>query len=119
MGNTRRNFIKSTIGVGAIAAVSGSLSAAEGRAVTTAADMSITVHMSGGGVGYVDMLHFASCVPHIGEFQEYKGGVDRTGRWYEPPLKLTGGAVTVPTGPGFGLASDLKMFKNAKPVGRR
>jgi L-alanine-DL-glutamate epimerase-like enolase superfamily enzyme len=81
------------------------------------AGMSITVHMSGGGVGYVDMLHLASCVPNIGEFQEYKGGVDRSGQWYDPPLKLKDGAVTVPTGVGLGLASDLKMFKKAKPVG--
>ena len=85
--------------------------------MAAAADMSITVHMSGGGVGYVDMLQFASCVPNIGAFQEYKGSVERTGRWYDPPLKLTGGAVTVPTGPGLGLATDAKVFKNAKPVG--
>jgi L-alanine-DL-glutamate epimerase-like enolase superfamily enzyme len=87
--------------------------------MAAAAGMSITVHMSGGGVGYVDMLQFASCTPNIGAFQEYKGGVERTGRWYDPPLKLKDGAITVPTGPGLGLASDARVFKNAKPVGRR
>ncbi|MDP6635779.1 MAG: mandelate racemase/muconate lactonizing enzyme family protein [Phycisphaerae bacterium] len=85
--------------------------------MAAAADMAVTVHMSGGGVGYVDMLQFASCVPNIGAFQEYKGGVERTGQWYDPPLKLIDGAVTVPTGPGMGLASDAEVFKNAKPLG--
>jgi len=87
--------------------------------MAAAADMSITLHMSGGGVGYVDMLQFASCTPNIGAFQEYKGSVERTGRWYDPPLKLKDGAVTVPTAPGLGLATGAKVFKNAKPVGGR
>ena len=86
--------------------------------MAAAAKMFITPHMSGGGVGYVDMLQFASCVPNIGAFQEYKGSVERTGQWYDPPLKLKDGAVTVPTGPGMGLVSDAKMFKNAKPMGQ-
>ena len=86
--------------------------------MAAAAKMVITPHMSGGGVGYVDMLQFASCVPNLGAFQEYKGSFERTGQWYDPPLKLKDGTVSVPTGPGMGLDSDAKMFKNAKPVGQ-
>jgi len=82
-----------------------------------AAGMPITVHMSGGGVGFVDMLQFASCTPNIGRFQEYKSGVDRIGKWYDPPLKLKDGAITVPSGPGLGLPNDAKVFRNAKKVG--
>jgi len=81
------------------------------------AGMPITVHMSGGGVGYVDMLHFASCTPNIGKFQEYKGRVSETGIWYDPPLKVRDGFINVPTGPGLGLSNDHDIFRNAKRVG--
>ncbi len=52
------------------------------------AGMSVMPHMSGAGVGYVDVLHFASCTPNIGDFHEYKGGLPQTGSWYDPPLRL-------------------------------
>jgi len=84
--------------------------------MAAAAKLPITVHMSGGGVGYIDMLQFASCTPNIGRFQEYKGSVGRTGKWYDPPLRLKDGAITVPAGPGLGLATDAKIFRNAKAV---
>jgi L-alanine-DL-glutamate epimerase-like enolase superfamily enzyme len=63
------------------------------------------------------MLHFASCAPNMGKFQEYKGSVDRTGRWYDPPLKLKDGAITVPTGPGLGLTADADVFRGAGKMG--
>ena len=84
--------------------------------MAAAAGLTITVHMSGGGVGYVDALHFASCTPNAGRFQEYKGAVDRTGQWYDPPLKLKDGAIAVPTAPGLGLPADAEVFQKAKPV---
>ena len=37
------------------------------------ADMATTVHLSG-GFGFVYSLHFASCTPKIGPWQEYKEG---------------------------------------------
>ncbi|MHC4536468.1 MAG: mandelate racemase/muconate lactonizing enzyme family protein [Planctomycetota bacterium] len=80
------------------------------------AGMSVIPHMSGGGVGYVDVLHFASCTPNIGDFQEYKGGISRTGPWYDPPLRLKNGAINVPTGPGLGIADVSGLLRNAKPM---
>ena len=80
------------------------------------AGMTIIPHMSGGGVGYVDVLHFASCTPNIGGFQEYKGGLLRTGAWYDPPLRLKDGAINVPVGPGLGLRDDLEIIRDAKKV---
>lgn len=80
------------------------------------AGMSVIPHMSGGGVGYVDVLHFASCTPNIGSFQEYKGGISKTGSWYDPPLRLKNGAINVPTGPGLGIADVPGLLRNAKPV---
>jgi len=81
------------------------------------AGMSVIPHMSGGGVGYVDVLHFASCTPNIGDFHEYKGGLAQTGPWYDPPLRLKNGAINVPTGPGLGITTDADVLRNAKPVG--
>ena len=80
------------------------------------AGMSVIPHMSGGGVGYVDVLHFASCTPNIGDFHEYKGGLAQTGPWYDPPLRLQNGAINVPTGPGLGITADADILRNAKPV---
>jgi L-alanine-DL-glutamate epimerase-like enolase superfamily enzyme len=80
------------------------------------AGMSVIPHMSGAGVGYVDVLHFASCTPNIGDFHEYKGGLDKTGPWYDPPLRLKNGAINVPTGPGLGIAPEADILRNAKPV---
>jgi L-alanine-DL-glutamate epimerase-like enolase superfamily enzyme len=80
------------------------------------AGMSVIPHMSGAGVGYVDVLHFTSYIPNIGDFHEYKGKIVQTGPWYDPPLRLNNGAVNVPTGPGLGIADITDLLRNAKPV---
>jgi len=80
------------------------------------AGMSVIPHMSGGGVGYVDVLHFASCTSNIGDFHEYKGAISQTGSWYDPPLRLRNGSVNVPTGPGLGIIAEADLLKSAKPV---
>ncbi|MFQ5928691.1 MAG: mandelate racemase/muconate lactonizing enzyme family protein, partial [Acidobacteriota bacterium] len=74
-----------------------------------------TVHISG-GFGFVYMLHFASCARDIGAYQEYKGGVDSYGQWFDPPLELKNGAITVPRAPGVGIANVPELLKNAEPV---
>jgi len=70
------------------------------------AKMPTTVHISG-GFGFVYMLHFASCVPDIGRYQEYKLGTERYGNWFSPAITVKDGKMTVPRGPGTGIA-DLK-----------
>lgn len=66
------------------------------------ASMPTTVHISG-GFGFVYMLHFASCVPDIGRYQEYKLGTEKYGDWFDPPIRVKDGRMTVPTGPGVGI----------------
>jgi len=95
----------------------GFIRAARVARVAAAAGLTIVPHMSGGGLGYVDVLHFVSCTPNAGKFHEYKGGIERTGEWYDPPLKLTDGAINVPTGPGLGLTAQAAIFQNARKVG--
>ena len=75
----------------------------------------ITVHISS-GFGYVDMLHFASFTPNIGRFQEYKGSVDETGNYFDPPLRLKDGMINVPTGPGFGIKDTTELFKDGVKI---
>lgn len=66
-----------------------------------------TPHISGTGLGFLYMLHFAACVPNIGPHQEFKG-VDGDVPAVSPTssLRADGGLVTVPTGPGLGVDVD-------------
>ena len=77
--------------------------------------MPTTVHISG-GLGFVYMLHFASYTPDIGQYQEYKKGIEKYGNWFAPPLEVRNGAMTVPQGPGVGIKDIRGVLKDAKPV---
>ena len=44
--------------------------------MAAAAGIPCTPHMSGGGLGYLYVAHFASCVPNAGPYQEFKGTDD-------------------------------------------
>jgi L-alanine-DL-glutamate epimerase-like enolase superfamily enzyme len=72
------------------------------------AGMPTTVHISG-GFGFVYMLHFASCVPDVGRYQEYKLGLGVYGSWLDPAITVKDGKMTVPTGPGVGI-KDIKAL---------
>jgi L-alanine-DL-glutamate epimerase-like enolase superfamily enzyme len=76
------------------------------------AGLATTVHLSG-GFGFVYSLHFASCTPKIGPWQEYKKGVETYGQWFDPPLKIVDGAITVPQGAGVGIADPKEILKDA------
>ena len=79
------------------------------------ADMPTTVHISG-GFGFVYMLHFASCTPEIGAYQEYKRGTKKYRDWFATPPSIDDGKMTVPTGPGVGIAHPEELLKDAKRV---
>ncbi|MCC7156247.1 MAG: mandelate racemase/muconate lactonizing enzyme family protein [Bryobacterales bacterium] len=76
--------------------------------MAAAARMPTTVHISG-GFGFVYMLHFASVVPDIGEYQEYKLGSETYGPWIEGGITVKDGKMTVPTGAGAGI-KDMKAL---------
>ena len=79
------------------------------------AKMPTTVHISG-GFGFVYMLHFASCVPDIGRYQEYKLGTEKYGAWFDPPLTVRDGMMSIPQGPGVGIRDIAAMLKGAREV---
>jgi L-alanine-DL-glutamate epimerase-like enolase superfamily enzyme len=80
-----------------------------------AADLATTAHLSG-GFGFVYLLHFASCAAKIGPWQEYKKGVETYGRWFDPPLKVTDGAINVPKGAGVGIVDPKEILNGATLV---
>jgi L-alanine-DL-glutamate epimerase-like enolase superfamily enzyme len=79
------------------------------------AKMPTTVHISG-GFGFVYMLHFASVARDIGKYQEYKLGMEKYGNWFDPPITVKNGLMTVPTGPGVGIKDPVALLKDSKPV---
>ena len=77
----------------------------------------IVPHMSGGGLGFLYNIHFVSAVPNAGEHHEFKGL--RTSARFEcrtSPLKVSGGKLKVPTGPGFGVDFDPAWVARHQPV---
>ena len=79
------------------------------------AKMPTTVHISG-GFGFVYMLQFASCVPDIGRYQEYKLGTEKYGNWFDPPISVKNGLMTVPSGHGVGIKDIGGLLKDASEV---
>jgi len=78
-------------------------------------DLPVSPHLSG-GFGFVYLLHFAACAPKIGPWQEYKKGVETYGQWFDPPLRITDGTLSIPRGPGVGIADPKDILKGAVVV---
>jgi L-alanine-DL-glutamate epimerase-like enolase superfamily enzyme len=79
-----------------------------------AAGMTCTPHMSGGGLGYLYVAHFASCVPNAGPFQEYKGEDDSLPVSSDSSsLACMNGMLKVPSGPGLGVTIDPAFVQAA------
>ena len=81
-----------------------------------AAGMLCTHHMSGSGLGYLDAAIFASCIPNPVPFTEYKGSADIPVTSETSSLKVEGGMVRVPSGPGFGVTIDPAFVREAVKV---
>jgi L-alanine-DL-glutamate epimerase-like enolase superfamily enzyme len=82
-----------------------------------AAGLECTAHMSGGGLGFLYIAHFASCVPNAGPHQEYKGEGDTLPVTSETSsLQSVRGMLRVPTGPGLGVTIDPALLSKAVAV---
>ena len=80
------------------------------------AGMSVVPHMSGGGLGYVEVVHFASFVPNAGPHMEFKGNSTLPVHCETSSLKAERGLVRCPTGIGFGVTIDPEFVKKTKPL---
>jgi L-alanine-DL-glutamate epimerase-like enolase superfamily enzyme len=79
------------------------------------AKMPTTPHLSD-GFGFVYNLHFASVVRDIGPYQEYKLGLEKYGNWFDPPITVRDGKLSVPTAPGVGIKDIQGLIKEAVEV---
>jgi L-alanine-DL-glutamate epimerase-like enolase superfamily enzyme len=84
-----------------------------------AAGMLCTPHMSGSGLGYLDVAHFVSCIPNPAAFHEFKGDTDIPVASATSSLKCEAGIVRVPTGPGFGITIDPSFLRECRPLPAR
>lgn len=81
-----------------------------------AAGMTVVPHMSGGGLGYVEAIQFASFTPNIGPFMEFKGGTDLPVSCKTSTLKCEAGVVRCPSGPGLGVEIDSDFVDRAQAM---
>lgn len=76
-----------------------------------------TPHMSGGGLGFLYMMHFVSVLPNACPHHEFKGfGTSVQFECKTSPLAVENGTVKVPTNPGLGVEIDPDYIKRHRPV---
>ena len=79
-----------------------------------------TPHMSGGGLGYLYMLHFVSVLPNAAPFHEFKGLTTNVQfNCATSSLKVVNGSIRVPTGAGLGVDIDPVFVRRHQAVPRR
>jgi L-alanine-DL-glutamate epimerase-like enolase superfamily enzyme len=87
----------------------GRMAAAFGKAIVP--------HMSGGGLGFLYNIHLVSVLPNAGAHHEFKGlDTQVPFECKTSPLKVSGGKIKVPTGPGLGVDIDPEFVKKHRPV---
>jgi len=76
-----------------------------------------TPHMSGGGLGYLYMIHFVSALGNASAHHEFKGlGTNVQFECKTSPLSVADGKIKVPTGPGLGVEIDPDFIKKHEAV---
>jgi L-alanine-DL-glutamate epimerase-like enolase superfamily enzyme len=71
-----------------------------------------TPHMSGGGLGYLYMMHFVSALPNAMAHHEFKGlNTQVQFECKTSPLSVEDGEIQVPTGPGSGVDIDPHFIR--------
>jgi len=76
-----------------------------------------TPHMSGGGLGYLYMIHFVSVLSNAFAHHEFKGlGTNVEFECKTSPLSVEDGKIKVPTGPGLGVEIDPEFIGKHEEV---
>ena len=76
-----------------------------------------TPHMSGGGLGFLYMMHFVSALPNALPYHEFKGfKTDVSFECKTSPLQSVNGMVKVPTDPGSGVDIDPEFIRKHQVV---
>ena len=78
---------------------------------------SCTPHMSGGGLGFLYMIHFVSSLPNALKYHEFKGlKTDVIFDCKTSILTVGDGMIKVPTGPGSGVEIDPEFISKHQLV---
>lgn len=78
---------------------------------------SCTPHMTGGGLGFLYMIHFVSSLPNALPYHEFKGlKTDIVFKCDTSPLTVDEGMIKVPTGPGSGVDIDPDFIEKFQVV---
>lgn len=76
-----------------------------------------TPHMTGGGLGYLYMIHLVSVLPNALAFHEFKGlKTEIEFSCPTSPLQVVDGRIQVPTGPGSGVELDAGFVRKHQVV---
>ena len=85
--------------------------------MAAAFNKSCTPHMSGGGLGFLYMMHFVSALPNAMPHHEFKGlGTAVKFECKSSPLKVVDGKIKLPTGPGLGVDFDPEFVAKHQVV---
>jgi L-alanine-DL-glutamate epimerase-like enolase superfamily enzyme len=84
--------------------------------MAAATGLTVVPHMSGGGLGFLDVVHFASFTPNVGPFMEFKGNPTFPVHSATSSLRVENGVVRCPTGVGFGVTIEPEFVRSAKAV---
>lgn len=77
----------------------------------------IVPHNTQTGASAVNIVNFASAVPHIGDYMEYPHrGFGKAEAWYTPDFRIRDGHIEVPETPGLGIEFDPSFLARAKDV---
>jgi L-alanine-DL-glutamate epimerase-like enolase superfamily enzyme len=76
-----------------------------------------TAHISGSALGFLYMMQFASCVPNIGPYQEFKGNTDGVPvHSASSSLQSEHGMIDIPVEPGLGVEFDPDFLEQAQEI---
>lgn len=74
----------------------------------------VTPHISGGGLGYLEAVHFAAIAANIGSYIEFKGSTRLPLTCATSSLQSEQGVVDCPTGVGLGIQLDPDFIAGAE-----
>ena len=66
--------------------------------------------MTGGGLGFLYMIHFVSSIPNALPYHEFKGLKTDVVYTSTSTMKVEDGMIKVPTGPGSGVEIDPEFI---------
>lgn len=84
--------------------------------LAAARTMEITPHAPQAGPNPAYMLHFASCTPNLGAFQEFNGAPQKPESWFGPRFEVRRGVLQAPTGHGLGITVEPKILNKAERI---